>query len=127
MNSRVADALAEVAHIPILGLADLRALPEAKDYESGIYFLWAGDTLLYIGKSRNLSTRAYEQRTLRRYAPFQAGDRAKPIPFDRMTCLVLETGVECSPELDFNLRAYERAYIAAYEPPYNEDHMLGQT
>lgn len=127
MNARVAKALADVAHIPIMGLAKLRALPEAQDYDSGIYFLWANTTLLYIGKSRNLSRRAYEQRTLKRYAPFQIGERSKPIPYDLMTCLVLENDPVCSPGLDLKLQAYERAYIAAYEPPYNEDEWLGTT
>lgn len=122
MNPRFEKARAECAHIQVLALADMRALPGPEEFDSGIYFLWAGDALLYIGKSRNLCTRAYYQRTLSKYAPFQTSDRAKPIPYDRMTCLVLENGIECSRELDTNLRDHERAYIAAYETPYNEDY-----
>ena len=123
-NERIAKDIAAVAHIPILGLAELRALPGPAQFDSGIYFLWEGDRLLYIGKSRNLCTREYYQSRLKRYAPFQTSERAKPIPYDRMTCLVLENGIECSRELDMNLRNYERAYIAAYETPYNEDYQM---
>lgn len=122
MNPRVAKGQAEVAHIPVLSLDQMRALPGPAEFDSGIYFLWAGEHLLYIGKSRNLCTRQYYQSCLKRYAPFQTSERAKPIPYDRMTCLVLENGIECSRELDTNLRDYERAYIASYETPYNEDY-----
>jgi hypothetical protein len=122
MNTRFEQARAECAHIQVLSLDAMRALPGAQEYDSGIYFLWEGERLLYIGKSRNLSVREYYQSRLRRYAPFQTSDRAKPVPYDRMTCLVLESGIECSRELDTNLRNYERAYIAAYETPYNEDY-----
>lgn len=122
MNDWVAKTRAQYAHIPILSIAELSALPGPAEYDSGIYFLWAGDALIYIGKSRNLCNRLYHLLSVNRYAPFQAG-RVKPIPFERITCLALETGIECSRNLDFNLQSYERAYIAAYEPPYNEDYV----
>jgi len=61
MNPRIAKTIADVAHIPILGLDELRVLPTPQDFDSGIYFLWAGDHLLYIGKSRNLREREYYQ------------------------------------------------------------------
>jgi hypothetical protein len=126
-NPRVLAAYASVAHLAVLSLPEMRALPGPKEFDSGIYFLWSGDHLLYIGKSRNLCQREYYQQTLKRYAPFQESTRAKPIPYDRMTCLVLENDIVCSRELDTNLRNYERAYIAAYETPYNEDYLNGFT
>lgn len=115
------------AHIPILPLEQLVELPGPEEYDSGIYFLWAGKALVYIGKSKNLCNRLYYQRTLNRAEPFQVGTKAKAIPFDRMTCLVLENGIVCSPQLEANLQAYERAYLAAYEPIYNQDYQDGVT
>jgi hypothetical protein len=111
----------------ILSLEELRALPGPVEYDSGIYFLWKGQDLLYIGRSRNLCSREYYQATVNRYYPFHHSQTAKYIPADRMTCLVLENGIECSRELDSNLSTYERAYIAAYEPPYNYDNGSGFT
>lgn len=127
MTLRVEEAKATAKRVPILGLDQLRALPGPKEYDSGIYFLWGGPALLYIGKSRNLLSREYEQRTWKRYAGLHKSDRAKPLPYDRFTCLVLETGLVCSPGLDLILRTYERAYIATYDPPYNEDYNFGFT
>lgn len=115
------------AHIPIKSLEELRALPGPQEYDSGVYFLWADNALIYIGRSRNLCQRMFYQKTLNRHAPFQISIKAKPIYFDAMTCLVLESGTECSPHLDINLRDYERAYIAAYEPAHNQDYQDGVT
>lgn len=126
-NERVLKAYADVAHLHVLSLAEMRALPGPQQFDSGIYFLWDGDQLLYIGKSRDLCGRLYYQHCLKRYAPFQHSERAKPIPYDRMTCLVLENDPVCSRELDAKLQSYERAYIAAYETPFNVDHLNGFT
>jgi hypothetical protein len=56
-----------------------------------------------------------------------SGVRAKVVPWDKVTCIVLETGRFCSPRLPGLLTEYERAYIAAYQPAFNEDLQNGYT
>lgn len=118
---------AKLAHVEIFPLPVLRLLPGPEEYDSGVYFLWEGDVLLYVGKSRNLCDRALRQHQVNRAFPFQESQTAKYIPADCMTCLIVESGIECSPRLDGRLRELERAYIAAYEPPYNADWRNGFT
>lgn len=115
------------AHIPIKPLEELRALPEAAEYDAGIYFLWGGDELLYIGKSRNVPDRILRLTQTRRCAPFyQAAHKA--VPFDRHTTLVLRnTGGIRDHSLEEPLQLHERAYIDAYRPPYNFDRASGLT
>jgi hypothetical protein len=117
----------QYSHIRVLSLEELRALPGPAEFDSGIYFLWRTNELVYIGKSRNLCQRAYYQATVNRYAPFHVSRTAKPIAFDCMTCLVLENDIVCSPDLDAKLAAHERAYLAAYSPLYNCDQQNGFT
>ena len=117
----------KLGHIPILSLEDMRKLPEAQEFDSGIYFLWREGELLYVGKSRDLCDRFARQQRLNRHAPFQTSRSAKEIPSDLMTCLVVENGQYCSEGLDYKLRDLERAYIAAYEPPYNHHGQNGGT
>lgn len=112
--------------VPILPLEELRKLPEAEQYDSGIYFLWGGDELLYIGKSRTILDRIQRLTQARRAGVLYAASH-KNVPFDRYTALVLETGMFASPELDAKLRLHERAYINAYQPPYNIDRASGLT
>ena len=116
----------QFAHIEILPLEDLAKLPEAEQFDSGIYFLWNGDKLVYIGKSRNLLDRLQRLQQAQRCSPlYQASHKA--VPHDRHTALVLEKGQFAEPCLDEKLRLYERAYINAYEPPYNFDRASGLT
>jgi hypothetical protein len=116
----------QFAHIEILPLGDLAKLPEAEQFDSGIYFLWGADELLYIGKSRNIPDRLLRLTQARRGSPlYQASHKA--VPFDRHTALVLEKGQFAEPGLDAKLRLHERAYINAYEPPYNVDRASGLT
>jgi hypothetical protein len=101
------------AHIPILPLEDLRALPEAGDFDAGVYFLWLRDDLQYIGKSRQICYRLQLQEQSNLYGGI------KRIPFDRHTCIVVEGGRVRSDDLDDRLKPLERAYIAHYQPPFN--------
>lgn len=119
--------LQQLAHIQILPLDEMRKLPEAQEFDSGVYFLWQGEELLYVGKSRNLSDRMTRQARVNRMIAFQTSRSAKYIPSDRHTCLVVESDPVCSPMLDYTLRDLERAYIAFYEPPYNYDGQNGGT
>ncbi len=63
-------------HISVLSLDAMRVLPEATEQDSGLYFLWLGESLQYIGKSKYLQQRVQFQR------------EGKVIPFDRHSCLV---------------------------------------
>lgn len=115
------------AHIPIRPLHELYALPEPEEYDSGVYFLWAGNQLLYIGKSRNICNRLYYQQLVNKNHMFHSSPTDKVIPFDKITCKVLEHDMVCCPCLDGNLEAYERAYLSFYKPPFNCDTQNGFT
>jgi hypothetical protein len=106
--------------IPLLSLDELRALPEAQEYDGGVYFLWQNDQLQYIGKSSHVLERLAKQGYVNKYAPFQQGKSQIPIPFDRHTCIVLEQGFVKQPGTPALLRDYERLYIGTYPTPYND-------
>lgn len=112
--------LAELkGRLPLLSLDELRALPEAQEYDGGVYFLWQDDQLQYVGKSSHVLERLAKQGYVNKYAPFQNGKSQIAIPFDRHTCIVLETGFVKQPGTPQMLRDYERLYIGTYETPYN--------
>lgn len=112
-------------HIPIRSLLELSELPEPEEFDAGIYFLWRGGELLYIGKSRNILGRLTYQTLVNKNHMFHSSPTDKVIPFDRVTCKVLECGQIRCPCLDGNLEAYERAYISFYRPPFNMDTQNG--
>lgn len=109
----------EYAHIPIIPLEELKKLPAAGPYDSGIYFLWLNDELRYIGKSKNISSRLVLQDYANKFARLRTSLYPKPVPYDRHTCLVLDVGPFIRDGLAEDLRAHERAYIAHYTPPMN--------
>lgn len=104
---------------PLLSMDELRGLPEAEEYDAGVYFLWQDDELQYIGRSHHILERLTHQKTVNRYAPFQNGRAQIYIPFDRHTCIVLEKGFVRQPRTPAILRDYERLYIGTYPTPYN--------
>ena len=106
--------------LPLLSMAELRLLPEAEEYDSGVYFLWLENELPYIGRSHHVLERLTHQRTVNRYAPFQNGRAQIHIPFDRHTCIVLEKGFVRQPQTGAKLRDYERLYVGSYPTPYND-------
>jgi|SRR5579859_1780805 len=114
------------AHIKILTLEELRALPECKDYDRGIYFLWRGPELLYIGKSRNVPDRIQRLTQAKRCSPFYQASH-KAVPFDRHTVLVLSNSPIRDETIELPLQLHERAYIDAYRAPYNFDRASGLT
>lgn len=109
----------ECAHVPVLSLEELKALPEAEEYDAGIYFLWLNDELQYIGKSDHICERLALQDYANKFAKLRASKWPKPIPYDRHTALVLDRGMYRKDGLKDQLRDYERAYIANYTPPMN--------
>lgn len=109
----------QYAHIPILPIEELKKLPESQEYDGGIYFLWLNDELQYIGKSSHIGERLALQDYANKFYKLRASKYPKPIPYDRHTALVLDTGQIKSEGLAENLKEYERAYIAHYTPPMN--------
>lgn len=116
----------QFAHIPILPLEELSKLPQAEEYDAGIYFLWDGPALVYIGKSTHICERMMRQQRINQNHVFYTG-RHRVIPHDRHTALVLEKGMFISPELRPKLMVYERAYIAHYLPAFNHPDDNGGT
>jgi hypothetical protein len=116
------------ADIPIRPLDELYALPEPQEFDAGIYFLWKDNALIYIGKSRNMLGRMSYQVGVNRTHPFAESITAKHIPFDKITCLVIEKDARIhSPRTDGAMEAHERAYLAHYRPYYNVDAQNGFT
>lgn len=87
--------------VPLLPVDALRALPRElpERDQSGVYFLWRLDELLYIGHSRAISWRIYQH------------DCARRIPYLYFTFIV-SRHLESREDL-------EAAYIRAYLPPFN--------
>jgi hypothetical protein len=84
--------------VVLLSIEQLRELPTAGFYDTGVYFLWLGSTLQYVGQSQQVQRRTH------------AHAKANKIPHDRYTFLSVERGL-----LDI-----ERAYISAYAPSFNQ-------
>lgn len=97
----------ELADVELLPLEELRALPECGEFDGGIYFLWLGDKLQYVGKSQHIANRLVGH------------DRKGRFQFDRHTCIALDGGRFVSRDLGAKMQRLERAYIARYEPPFN--------
>lgn len=91
----------------ILPLDQLRALPRPRDiHAAGIYFLWRGPQLVYIGRSTNIDVRLSQHAS--------AADclrSGKIIPHNFANAFN-------APENE--IAKIERAYIAAYLPPFND-------
>lgn len=86
----------------------LRALPGEGEppLEAGVYFLWRGPMLVYVGQSCCLQNRLTDHELAR------DGVRpAKRIPFSRRTWLTCRADQR---------EKIEALYIRAYRPPYNE-------
>jgi len=97
-----------------LTLEEARALPETARGK-GIYFLWDGDDLLYIGASTQVMERIDRQAQFRDFGHMSTSNyvQAKPhIPFNRATILKCDT-VTAMAEL-------EKTLIKRWWPPYND-------
>jgi hypothetical protein len=89
----------------------LRMLPACDDYDGGVYFLWKGDELLYIGKSKQICYR------------LQLHDAARKIPYEYHTCIAVNRGRMIPDRFDLVLDPIEQAYIRHYRPPFNHLHV----
>jgi hypothetical protein len=82
---------------------------------SGIYFLWFGPALLYVGQSRCVVSRIYQHEDAR-----DGLRAAKAIPFNRATFLELADSDWITTDRERRARdQVELAYIRKYRPPYN--------
>lgn len=85
----------------VLPLDQLRGLPEADDNarRPGVYFLWIGPTLQYIGQSQDVSTR------VARHGSYMGTKQ-----FDRATWMPVAPESTCW---------YESDHVQHYRPPQN--------
>ena len=79
----------------VLPLDQLRGLPDAEDGDAGVYFMWLGPRLVYVGESKEISYRLTRHWKLR----------------TRTTWLALDH--------DQVRKGCEGGYVRAYRPPYN--------
>lgn len=98
-------------------LEQARALPADVDQGSGVYFLWRGDDLLYIGSSvKNVMDRIAEQVRHKKFGRITA-NRYRSIPFDRYTVLACDRSAA---------RDIEMALLKKFgQPEYNHALMPG--
>lgn len=90
-----------VARFCVFPLDMLRGLPRATtDTDaSGIYFMWWGPTLTYIGKSVQIGYRLHQHRKA-----------SQPKPFTHVTYLESDSDL---------IRDFESDYVHRYSPPFN--------
>jgi hypothetical protein len=91
----------------ILPIEQLRALSrEPPTAGAGIYFLWSGESLIYVGRSVNICERLTNHDRARR--GFRTG---KKIPFEWQTFFLWD---------HIQREDLEYAYVRAYRPLYND-------
>lgn len=91
----------------LLPLDQLRAMGDTAGAAPGIYFLWRGPQLLYIGASKNVAWRIGWHALKREGMQNPTGSE---MPFDRATSFAMAM---------VPARVLERDYIHVYLPPYN--------
>jgi hypothetical protein len=106
----------------LLSLDELRELPDASDGYAGVYFLWLGSDLQYIGQSRHIANRLNQHEWNRLYGAMR-GRSVPQINFDRATMIQLDDRpyMESDEEraLYKLLIETEGAYVNAYRTPFN--------
>ena len=105
-----------------MNLQDLRALPDLVRGK-GIYFLWRGEELLYIGAATQAVDRVNRQGQIRDFGRFyeQMRYRNTPIiPFDKASIYRWEGRL-------IDMADAEKALIRRFRPPFNETDEHGDT
>jgi hypothetical protein len=94
----------------VLTLGELWELPESveRGHGCGVYFLWDGAELVYIGSSVDMNSRRYMHFAANRY---KGESYHNSVQHDRCTMLTLDRET---------YREVEREYIAHYDPPGNK-------
>jgi hypothetical protein len=110
----------------VLPMEGIKALPDDQDTR-GVYFLWDGDELQYIGQSMQIGNRINDHERAYNYGMFRSRP-TKQIKFDKVTCLILDRRPFASrndiDRLRNRLLIVERAYIERYKPPFNTEWFL---
>jgi hypothetical protein len=97
-KSRIAQYDRWMSRFALLPLDQLRGLPRVVDQiECGVYFLWYGPALVYIGQSQNVAVRVGQHKYFN-------------VQFTHATFQLVSW--RC-------VRNYEGNYIRHYEPPFN--------
>lgn len=94
----------------LLSKEELSKLPDDGS-GSGVYFLWAGDVINYIGSTKNLNYRIYMHRSSWRFRNM-GGSYNVCVPHDRATCLNVDAGV---------MKDVEYQYIRELQPAFNKN------
>jgi hypothetical protein len=108
-----------------LSLEQLRDLTDAEAADgSGVYFLWRGDDLQYIGQSRCVGTRVYQHKVAFLYGKFWSRPVTR-IQFDRATFILIDgppyfDTPEESKAFYRKLLQTEAVYVTLYRTPFNE-------
>lgn len=107
----------------LLTLDDLRRLPDASEGRSGVYFLWLGEDLQYIGQSMVIGTRIGQHQQNYLYGPLRSTPVTR-IKFDSGTMIELSTlryfeEMEDLRKLRKLILETEVAYVNAYRTPFN--------
>lgn len=105
----------------LLSIDQLRTLPEDTEC-SGVYFLWNGPDLQYIGQSRSVGSRLQQHTWNYRYGHLRL-HRPQRIKFDRCTVIVIDRRPYMSSEelehLAKRMLSLEAAYITKHPTRFN--------
>lgn len=120
------DCHREATVFEVLTMEAIKALPGDEDAR-GVYFLWDGDTLQYIGQSMQIGNRVADHKRNYTFGIFRS-QPTKRIKFDRFTCLAMDKRPFADAREIERLRnrmlLIERAYIEKYRPPFNTEWFL---
>lgn len=98
----------------------MRALPEPRPREGGVYFLWLAGELVYVGRSQNVLWRVEIFRSNARYSAVSFYSAMPRIIWDRITLQKFE--LPTFEAFHYTTMDYEHAYIATYQPHCNADY-----
>lgn len=120
------DCHREATVFEVLSVDQVKALPDTGDAR-GVYFLWDGDTLQYIGQSMEIGNRVTDHERNYIYGRLRSRP-TKRIKFDRFTALSIDERPFANAREIERLRnrmlIMERAYIEKYRPPFNTEWFL---
>lgn len=116
----------EATDFEVLSIDAIRSLPDDQDGR-GVYFLWDGDALQYIGQSMQIGNRINDHERAYNYGIWRSRP-TKQIKFDKVTCLIFDRRPFASKHdinrLRHRLLIRERAFIERYRPPFNTEWFL---
>jgi hypothetical protein len=116
----------EATNFEVLSPEAIAGLPDDQDAR-GVYFLFDGDQLQYIGQSMCIGNRVTQHEQAYNFGIFRSVP-TKQIKFDKVRSLVIDRRPFASQAEIAKLRnrmlIVERAYIERYRPPFNTEWFL---